>query len=72
MKYQDGDKVNVVSEEKLREIYHKDVGPGVVQDMYKYAGKTLTISGSDTDATIPFYDVEENIWTWSEDMFEES
>jgi hypothetical protein len=65
MGYRIGDKVTIVSKEKLKEIYERDIEPGVVPDMYKYANKTVTISYCGS-----FYGVEENVWSWSEDMFE--
>lgn len=68
MRFEVGDKVRVKNNLK-----HKDTYDGIVfiTGMEEYCGKTLTILNVvEAKNGMIYYNTEENIWWWSESMFE--
>lgn len=69
IKYKPGDKILVRSDLKQDEYYSMRNGQILIVngDMYRnYAGRVLTIKRCTAYA---YYNVEENIWCWTDDMF---
>lgn len=63
-----GDKVRLRSD--LKELNRLDYACGLIDDMKKYAGETVTIEDAFVRDDKPCYRIEEHCYVWDEQLFE--